>query len=369
MATGIDPLLQKLRVRLLAPLYRQISSFWSWWSGQLIPLLPVAIREAIASSSTRVLIEIDHSDIVFLEGSGSALRTLGRYSSVDTESVSVKLPEQISEFVLRLPADKVLTRSLTLPLAAEENLREVLGFEMDRQTPFSADQVYYDYYVSERTSAQESLTVELVVSPKTVVDEFLSKLVQYDISPHVITTLADDAKSNRPVNLLPDSLRRRSAFGTPRLNTTLAATCAALLIIALLLPIGLNQQKVQQLEVEQQSIQGVASDALELQREVERLAAASQFLSQKKQSTVLVLQMLEEVSRILPDNTWLSRFDVNGPEVQLQGQSSSAAALIQLLESSPMFQNARFRSPVVQVPRTEVERFHLSVDLEKLEST
>ena len=44
--------------------------------------------------------------------------------------------------VFCIPAERVLQRNLTLPVAAEDNLRQVLAFEMDRQTPFKADQIY-----------------------------------------------------------------------------------------------------------------------------------------------------------------------------------------------------------------------------------
>jgi len=83
----------------------------------------------------------------------------------------------------------------------------------------------------------------------------------------------------------------------------------------------------------------------------------------------MVLQILAEVTRVLPDNTWLLRFDVNGAEIRLQGQSTAASELIQLLESSPLFQEAQFRSSVVQIPRSDRERFHVSMQLEAADTT
>jgi len=342
MASAIDPLRQKLNVRLIAPLSRQFASFWSWWSGELVALLPAGMREVFASADKRVLITLD-------------------------EAADVVLPDHVSELVICLPPEQVLVCSLTLPLAAEENLREVLSFELDRQTPFTVEQAYYDYIVEERNAVQGSITVELVVSPRSIVDELLGKLAAIGIAPDVITTRAKDSEKTLPVNLLPVALRRRPRLTVPRLNTALGAGCAVLLVVALLLPPWLNKQKVAELELQQSSAEAVAKDGLELRRDVERLTAASEFLLNKKQSGVFVLQMLEEVTRVLPDNTWLTRFDVNGSELQLQGQSSSAAALIELFESSPLFRNARFRSPVIQVPRTDLERFHLSIELEAAE--
>jgi len=369
MASAIDPLLQKLNVRLIAPLSRQIGSFWTWWYGELVALLPAGLRDAIAAANKRILITLKDTDIVFSERTDAGWEGLGSHSLAAPEAAASVLPEQVSELVLCLPPDQVLTRSLTLPLVAEENLREVLSFELDRQTPFTAEQAYYDYYVKERNAAQGSITVELVVSPRSIVDELLEKLARIGIEPDTITTRVNDSAPTMPVNLLPVSTRRRPRLAAPRLNTGLAAVGAILLVVALLLPLWLNKQKVTELELQQSAAEVVAKDGLALRHDVESLTAASEFLLNKKLSGVLVLQILEEVTRVLPNNTWLARFDVNDSEVQLQGQSSAAAALIELLESSPMFRNARFRSPVVQVPRTDLERFHLSIELEAVDTS
>jgi general secretion pathway protein L len=93
------------------------------------------------------------------------------------------------------------------------------------------------------------------------------------------------------------------------------------------------------------------------------LADGTRQLEQKKRSTLMVTQIINEVSRILPDDTWISRFDIAENELQLQGQSSSPAALIAIVESSSLLHNARFRSPVIQIPGTSEERFHLSADI------
>ena len=49
-----------------------------------------------------------------------------------------------------LPAGSALQRRLLLPAAAADRLRDVIGFEIDRQTPFSADSVRFDTRVLER---------------------------------------------------------------------------------------------------------------------------------------------------------------------------------------------------------------------------
>ena len=76
----------------------------------------------------------------------------------------------------------------------------------------------------------------------------------------------------------------------------------------------------------------------------------------------MVMRLLDEMTRIVPDGTWVSQLDIKGIEVQVQGQSPAAASLIGLLEDSESFSNPQFRSPVTQIPRSDLERFHLSAE-------
>ena len=77
----------------------------------------------------------------------------------------------------------------------------------------------------------------------------------------------------------------------------------------------------------------------------------------------MAVQLVDEVSRILPDHTWVSRLDISATELQIQGQSEASSSLIAIVEASPYFENASFSSPVVQVQGTDADRFHLSADV------
>jgi Tfp pilus assembly PilM family ATPase len=89
---------------------------------------------------------------------------------------------------LALPRDKVLVQPVYLPLAAEENLRAALGYEMDRLTPFSADAVYYDYYILKRFPVKNQVYLMLVAVKKEVVDYYLTLLKRIGVRPRGIET-------------------------------------------------------------------------------------------------------------------------------------------------------------------------------------
>lgn len=359
----IERALHKLRVKYFAPLKRGFDGFWSWWTDELIALLPQNLREAVAQRKQRLFVELQGEDVVVRQGTTVQEREIMRTSLNAAEVAQVELPQDVRDTVLLMPEDKVLTRSLSLPLAAEENLREVLAFEMDRQTPFSVDQVYYDVYVTERASARQSMSLDLVYAPRTAVDQLIDAVSRVGIHPDVVTCRNGAAEELRGVNLLPESRRQSRRIIRRRVNATLASLAVVLFITAVSLPLVQKAKVIRLLEPQLKEAVADATEGNQLRQDIEKLADGSRFLVQKKQSNLLVVQVINEVSRILPDQTWLNRLDIAGDEIQLQGQSSSAAALIALIEESPMLHNARFRSPVIQIPQTDEERFHLSADV------
>ena len=363
MNVGLERTLQTLRLRYIAPLKRGFDSFWSWWSAELIAILPQDFRETIAQRSQRLFVELDGADVVVLQGINGQAREMTRCALDTPDNTATNPPQDVRDTVLLLPDDSVLTKPMTLPLAAEENLREVLAFEMDRETPFSADQLYYDFTVTDRQSGQQTLSLDLVYAPRTLVDELLDSLSLHGIRPDVLTCLSGTGEELRPVNLLPASKRKNTRKIVQRSNIALACLALLLLVTVISLPIIQKRQLIQALEPQVQEAVAEATEGNQLRQDVEKLAEGSAFLVQKKQTNLLVIQVINEIARILPDHTWINRFDLSGDEIQLQGQSSSAAELIALVESSPLLHNARFRSSVIQVPRTNAERFHLSAEV------
>lgn len=368
MNIAVDQSWQKMRFNYVAPLQRQLEAFWTWWVAELISLLPSNLQSTLSLRNRVDFVEPDDGVFIVRRGSISGKRELARAPLAAAEQSDVEIPAGAKETVLLLPADKVLVRSMTLPLAAEENLREVLSFEMDRQTPFSADQVYYECIVTNRNTDRKTLSVELVLAPREIVDALLNDLAASGLSADIISTRDSSGTAMLPINLLSRQKRSNSNKVVDRLNATLAAATIILFITAISLPLLHKRQILRELEPQLIEAGAQSESANELRQQVERLVAGSGYLVRRKQTGISILQSIDEMTRVLPDNTSISRLDISNSEVQLQGQSSSSATLISLLESSPVLKNVRFRSPVIQIPSTDEERFHISAEIEQEES-
>lgn len=357
---------RNLRHLLNARLWPGIRAFWSWWSTELLAMLPEQARNALQPGGTRLFLELDGTDVVASHGSTHAAEPVARYSLADGINTPANnfgdddTLSNVREIVLCLPRDRVLIKPLNLPLATEENLREVLAFEMDRQTPFTADQVYYDFTVTARNAVEQSLELSLVLTPRQELDGILTSLANRGIHPDLVAVHFDNTGELHNVNLLPEKHRGSKAVTPQLVNIILGILALVLLAAAVSLPLLGQRHKIKMLEPLLETAETKAEVTGRLRDTVDKLMSESRFLVKKKQSSLLVLQIMDEVTRILPDDTWAFQIQIRGPEVQIQGQSASAAALIPLIEASDILHNARFRSPVTQVPRSNLERFHLS---------
>jgi general secretion pathway protein L len=172
---ALDIQLARLRTRYArTPLPR----FFAWWGRELAALLPPRWHAMLAERSDALLLENQGQELVLWRQSGDSSTELGRVAINEPAEVQkaayARLRTQIDDPNLRqfycIRSERTLRRTISLPIAAEDNLRQVLTFEMDRQTPFKAEQVYFDYHVATRAAADRNLQVELTVVPRAQLD-------------------------------------------------------------------------------------------------------------------------------------------------------------------------------------------------------
>ncbi len=75
---------------------------------------------------------------------------------------------------------------------------------------------------------------------------------------------------------------------------------------------------------------------------------------------------LEELTRVLPDDTWVQQLDIKGKELQIQGETASSFRLIGLFEQSAMFHDASFRAPLIKGQSSGSERYQLALQMQPM---
>lgn len=358
-----------------APAWKQkASAFWRWWTGELSRAMPERLSAWRGVGGLPAL-ALEGGEVVLVEpreAAGAASRVAVDTLDPTRARAAVRaLLERAGETRGRvraaLAANEALVRRVTMPAATEENLAQVLAFEMDRLTPFRADDVYYDYRVAARDPAAGTLSVLLAVARRDVVDARVAALRQLGLNVQGVSVRDDPTTGAAPLDLLPSDQRGERESGRERmLRRVLLALVVALFLAALLLPVWRKRQAVLVLlpQMGQAAGQAQATDALA--RDLERQVADYNFLLGKKHSNPPALAYLEDLSRLLPDNTWVQQLDLKQSgrtrEVQISGETPSSSKLIELLSQSQLLQNPQTRGTVTRGTQPGTERFMIAAE-------
>lgn len=273
----------------------------------------------------------------------------------------VNAPSGEARQVLLLAPDAVLVQTLQLPLAAARNLSTVVGYELDRFTPFEAAQLYF-VARQERRSAKH-VHVTLVAMLRERLDQILSDCTALGLQPHAVD-VADATGTPMGIDLLPTPLRPRQRPTGKGLQRSLPWLCGALLVGAMVLWLD-DRQRV--LEAMQQSVRAQKAQVAQVQALRQQLLntrGAAQYLIRRKTAQPPLAALLNELTACLPPDTWIDELDVNdGAEVSFSGQSAKASALIARIKNCRSLQNARFEGVIQPDAQTGKDQFSLRARL------
>ncbi|TFH50537.1 MAG: hypothetical protein E4H01_02130 [Lysobacterales bacterium] len=341
-----------------------IAEFFRWWRAELAGMLPDSWRRRFERRHDTLLLSPIDAEVRVSRRENGRLEQLGSISTALPDAsermlaISGGLRAESTRVEITVPPGKLLTKQIQLPLAAEENLRQVLGFEMQRQTPFRAEQVYFNYRIAARRPGSQQLAVQLSVVPRSVIEGVLDLLGDWNLVPAQAESKADWDESVFAF-VAGDAAERRSST----LQRGLLVLNLVLLIAVVAVPLVQQQRYLDRLRARLDVVHATAATASELQLRIDRHQARSRYLFAQKTGQPASVELLEELSGRLPDDTWLFRVEIRDGTIHLQGTSTTASALIAELEGSHFLENVRFASPVTQDGASGRERFHLSASV------
>lgn len=347
---------------------RGLRGFLAWWGAGLSAWLPTNWRQALAASADRLLVQAQGEGLQLRRQAVSGLQDIahlpvpaGRGEGIDPlAGVLTRQAADLPRWLL-LPAAGGLRRSLLLPAAARERLREVLGFEIERQTPFAAADVYYDGRVlGVRDDGQ--LQAELVVVPRARADAAIAQLGALSGWLDGID-LADAEGRPLGVNLLPVSQRYQR--GNPWRIWNLALLALAVLGLALGLSQVLDNRRAAAAQL-QADVARRSTQARSVSQQRQRLVDAVEggaYLQAQRNARPSVVEVVDELARRLPDGTYLEKVSIEGGQLTLIGLSNQAAALVGKLEGAKQWRAPALSGALQPDPRARSDRFTLVAQL------
>ncbi len=336
-----------------------LDAFLERWREALLVCAPQLVRRQFALRDQRIIIEPRNGTAQLFEAQGGEQHSLGEIDMLAPEALQTMLASLRRgqhRTVVRLPAGQILKRSVAFPAQVRDNLAQVVRYEIDRLSPFQADQVFFDFRLMGTAVGPGKIAVELALCQREKARDWLHRLRDAGAPADVLTWEGAWPKANL---LPPDERprRRRSILG---LSSFLLLLVLLLGAAALITPLWQKNQIRTALAAQVQDLKTKAEKVYQARDALERARKGSVAVLQQKADQALVIDLLRELTERLPDDTWVQNLDFQDGEVQIRGESAQATALIGLLEKAPGISEVAFRSPVVQVATTGRERFHIS---------
>jgi Tfp pilus assembly protein PilN len=130
-------------------------------------------------------------------------------------------------------------------------------------------------------------------------------------------------------------------------------------------------KEVAELQTQRKQLEAQWKPIEQLQTNIAKLQEDQKALAEFDQQAYPVYELFTLLSQITPDDTWLDFLSVANKELQLRGESTSAAKYLSELSKVEGFSNVSFASPVSRNPSSDKERFNVRIvmDIDKLRRT
>lgn len=327
--------------------------FLAWWGQQLLALVPERLRRTQKRRRDALIAEAQPGaappGVVLVARRRGQDLPLGRFgfdeAGLGAMRQALARRARPAEVVLQAPPGALLEREVVLPLAAEREAGRVLGYEMDRLTPFAAGDVFWAWAVDRRDRAQERLHLRLSLVPKVAVAAAVEALDRAGAAPTLLEAGAPDGA----VRLLPIRPTAARAGRWQRPAAALAgAVCAALAVAAGVVPFVRQSVQAGEVEAEIALLRPQVDRAEALRRRIADARAGGDALAAQRARVGDALEMLAVLTEALPDDTYLTDLALRGRVATMSGQSDAAARLIAVLSSTPAIRDPAFTAPVTR---------------------
>lgn len=327
------------------------------WTGTVAGTMVAALERTV---SPRVVRLVENETGAFALEAAKSENTPKEIAFEDGRFASPNLAQIVRgsrvEIVLR--PQRFLFRPLELPARAADFLDGIVRAQIDRLTPWSASEAVFG---CSRPPAQggESITTQIAAAPRRLAMGYVEALSGFHPATIAIAT---DAPEGGHIKVFEQ--KSRGAVDPARLSRTLQAVLALAAVAAVIGSVAAgylaDSLSAQENELERQITQRRA--ALRGSDGGERSPLA--LLERRKYETPASVIVLESLSRILPDHTYVTELHLSGNKLQIGGITRDAPSLIPLIEQSQHFTRATFYAPTTRSSSDPGERFHIEAQIE-----
>ncbi len=338
-------------------------NFIKWWGQQLKTIIPPNLVKWLTGEKYDYLINVEgeHHSLQLLKN--GKWKELVSSESYKNGIVNLDTAPESSRLFIKIPKSKTLQQSIPFPLNASNNIKQILSYEMDRYTPFPANDVYFHYEIKPSNNQPDLIDVNLTLSKKSYLDTLIDKYSTLGIYNLFITS-QDIYTSPELITELKPLFSRQKYIS--KLNTARLGLLGTALILLMLNMSYITYKKELQKNALINNISSLKSDALKaskIQAMINLIETRNKYPAKLLNKYQSKLRILNELSKIIPDNTWLQSLEYNHPILIINGESGSPGSVLTSLTSASNFKNVKFNSPISISNNSNKQHFSIKLEL------
>lgn len=341
-------------------LWGTISEILTRWTETVAAGIVALATRLVSPRIVRLIEDDTKADSFTLQGGKASGEKVafagGHFAGGDLEPLA-----KGSRLELILRSDRFLVRPLELPARATEFIEGIVRVQIDRLTPWTAAEAVFGCTPPIAAGSGKVVTT-IAASTRAATQPYIAGLAAlHPASLLVFTSAGEQARDMIKVF----EQQARGLLDRQRLSrllrlTLAGATVAAVLALVADALVG-NYLDGRQSEVNSELT--ARRVALRLDRNGAEQSPMAALARRKRENQASVIA-IEELSRILPDNTYVTELHIDGNTLQVVGVTSDAPSLIRLMEQSEHFARATFFAPTTRAPSDPGDRFHIEAKLQ-----
>ena len=349
------------------------TDFVKWWVSELAGLLPASLRKANTRS------DVEHVVVVGTGGLRLIKSDFSGTSQWCAEHCPVLSPKDILEQVtasargriangrvtagIRVPFSFCFSRTVELPLSASDDFSRLLLLDLERATPFRAKDVYTAVQVMpKKTASAASVPVRQLIIKRQMLDPSKSALEAAGLPVGRIECWDENGSQAIPAEFGDgEAVKGNETPGALRSILALLFLAVVLGSTASYIYLSRMDDALAKLDIQARTLKDQIAGRRDGEAQVRAIQGMLSSLSLLSKSTISKLDVVDELTRRLPDSAWVSDVRIGTDSADFTGFATSAVSLLPVLEKSRLFVDATSTAAVTFDPREDKERFGIHV--------
>jgi general secretion pathway protein L len=342
-----------------------IEKAWRWWLSEFLNLLPLAYFKRLTRRRLTLLIKSSEAMTKIAVTDGDQGLVLEASASEETlselkDAIPAATKGKRCDVIGVIPDQQCLIRPLALPLAAKGHIEEFVRYQIDRISPFKADNTLYGIKLMESNPHANEVHLNLSIVSRALVEDLEARGTQLGFP---IDGFAVESADGGALETIAFSAQGTAVRKVPHATKALVAASLVLLASLLFVPILAKWKRGEALEKEIALLKPKAEQVLKLGQERDRIIALRARVIGLKRASLPPIAVLSKLSELLDAESYLFDLRMEGATVTISGLSVDASKLAQRLGAVDAFKSVKFSGPVTRDAQAARDRFTLILEL------